>query len=68
LKAWFTTPLAPYALNKDLQLLQLLVKYESENAGIFHVALKKLVGHLWYLSEELIDLAFFDDTISVQKK
>jgi len=32
------------------------------------VARKKFEGHLWYPSEELVGLAFFDDAISVQTK
>ena len=31
-------------------------------------ALKKLKGHFWYLSEELIWFSFFDESISVEDK
>lgn len=38
------------------------------DAIISSLALKKLQGHLWYLSEELVALAFFDDEVSVDTK
>ena len=38
------------------------------DATISSLALKKLQGHLWYLSEELVALAFFDDQVSVDTK
>ena len=31
-------------------------------------AVKKLQGHLWYLSEELVSLAFFDDEVHPETK
>jgi hypothetical protein len=38
------------------------------NADIAKIALKKFEGHLWYLSEELIALAFFDDEVPLDTK
>jgi len=67
-KAWFTAPFAASAPNNDFQLLKNLVEYERENAAISSVACKKLEGHLWYLSEELVGLSFFDDALSVETK
>jgi len=49
----------------DLRLLQTLVSLDSQAAK---GALKKLCGHLWYLSEELIALSFFDRDVSAQVK
>ena len=59
-KAWFTAPLAVSAPNSDLCFLQRLVRYKSENPAISKVASNKFAGHLWYVSEELVSLAFFD--------
>ena len=59
-RRFFTMSSAP---NNDLNFLKLLVMYERENAALASVACKKLDGHLWYLSEELVGLAFFDDLI-----
>jgi hypothetical protein len=68
LKAWYTAPFATSAPRNDLLLLQLLVQYEKENATVSIAASNKLSGQLWYLSEELVGLAFFDDDISVESK
>lgn len=70
LGAWFTAPLPVSAPRRDLDLLQKLVNYEKKNLSVstYTVALQKLTGHLWYLSEELIALAFFDSAVSIQCK
>jgi len=31
-------------------------------------ATKKFIGHLWYLSEELIAFAFYDENVSSETK
>lgn len=67
-RAWFTAPLPLSAPRRDLDLLQRLVNYKEENLLVAQVALQKLTGHLWYLSEELIALAFFDSKVSLQCK
>src|SRR6218665_2084450 len=38
------------------------------NASISKAALKSFCGHLWYLSEVLIGLVFFDPTVPVEMK
>jgi len=67
-KAWFTAPSAISAPRLDLHFAKQLVKYKEENVTISSVALKKLLGHLWYLSEELVALSFFDNEISSETK
>lgn len=52
----------------DFQLLKDLDSYKTTSAAISAVALKKFLGHLWYLSEELVALAFFDDGVSSETK
>lgn len=49
-------------------MLKDLVAYEKINKPLAQIALKKLSGHLWYLSEELIAFAFFDDDVSAGTK
>ena len=66
--AWFQAPYAPSAPRTDLQLLKAIHKYKEKNAAIAGAALKKILGHLWYLSKELVTLAFFDDTVSDECK
>lgn len=68
IKTWFQAPNAPSAPRIDLDLLKDLEKYKEHNAAIANIAMKKFLGHLWYLSEELVALAFFDDGVSVHTK
>ncbi len=69
-KVWFTASNVVTAPNNDLIFLKRL----AENATIdkhgknYKVAFKKFVNHLWYLSEELIALAFFDENVSADCK
>ena len=67
-KVWFTAPVAPFAPRIDLQLLKDLVRYRENHQCVAAVALKKFLGHLWYLSEELVAFAFFDDYVSAETK
>ena len=39
------------------------VSYKDINPTISGIAMKKFLGHLWYLLEELVALAFFDDKV-----
>ncbi|KYN05953.1 hypothetical protein ALC62_03109, partial [Cyphomyrmex costatus] len=61
-KAWFTAP------NHDLQFLKSLIRFENINKKAAQAAVKKFTGHLWYLNEELVGLAFFDSTVSSDTK
>jgi hypothetical protein len=67
-KAWFTAPSAISAPRLDLQLVKDIEKYKLENETISSIALKKFLGHLWYLSEELIAFSFFDNEVSTETK
>ena len=66
--AWYQAPYAPFAPRLDLQLLKDIMEYKALNTAVADVALKKFLGHLWYLSEELVAFAFFDDAISLDTK
>lgn len=68
IKCWFSATSARMAPNNDLQLLRDLKNYEAHYPQVASVALKKILGHLWYLSEELVALAFFDDNVSLATK
>jgi hypothetical protein len=67
-KSWFQAPFAPSAPRIDLDLLKDIEKYKENNSTIASIAMKKFLGHLWYLSEELVAFAFFDDGVSVDTK
>ena len=62
-KRWLDAPSAIKAPNQDLTLLQNLIKYREINARVSQAASSKLLGHLWYISEDLAALSFFDDTV-----
>lgn len=53
-KYWYEAQSAPFAPGNDLQLLKDLKLYEDINPLISKVAIKKIMGQLWYLSEELV--------------
>ena len=63
MKAWFQAPSAISAPHNDLLLLKDTDSYKDINPTISGIAMKKFLGHLWYLSEELVALAFFDDEV-----
>ncbi|GBP85747.1 hypothetical protein EVAR_97243_1 [Eumeta japonica] len=68
IRCWYQAPLATSAPRNDLWLLNNLKKFENINKAISKKALTKFLGHLWYLSEELVAFAFFDDEISIECK
>ena len=62
-KSSFDAPSAIKAPNQDLMLLQNLIESRKVNARVSQAASSKLLGHLWYISEDLAALSFFDDTV-----
>uniref|UniRef100_A0A8D8VWA4 Uncharacterized protein n=1 Tax=Cacopsylla melanoneura TaxID=428564 RepID=A0A8D8VWA4_9HEMI len=67
-KCWFNAPNARLAPKQDLELLRSLIEYKSINDEISNKGLTKFLNHLWYLSPELVALAFFDETLSNEVK
>lgn len=57
----YSAPYAASASREDLQLVRRLYQFSAVNQNASDVALAKISGHFWYLSEELIALAIFDD-------
>lgn len=70
IKTWFTAPVAVKAASNDLKLVQNLIRFEKIDKTISKTVISKLLRHLWYLSEDLIALALFDETgvTNVEKK
>ncbi|XP_055855920.1 uncharacterized protein LOC129919103 isoform X1 [Episyrphus balteatus] len=62
-KAWFNAPRAYLAPKQDLDLLRDFIEYRKIDKDISEKALAKFSNHLWYLSSELVGLAFFDPTL-----
>lgn len=56
------------APRQDLELLQKLVDYQNKNEAVSNAALKSFVHPLWYSSEDLTGLVFFDDGVSEECK
>jgi len=67
-QAWFECPLPYKAPCQDLNFIKSLKSYENIDLDISKTIIKKLCGHLWYLSEEAAALAFFDDTVPIKTK
>ena len=63
-----TAPLAISAPRNDLNLLKTLIKYEQVNPKVSKAAATKMANHMWYLSEDLVGLAFFDDHVATSTK
>ncbi|XP_044597459.1 uncharacterized protein LOC123274025 [Cotesia glomerata] len=68
IKAWFTSSSAILAPNNDLTLMQQLILYNKINSTVSQAALKKMVRHLWYLSDQLAIMSLFDDSIDLTVK
>jgi len=64
IKAWYTCQSPVSAPRNDLELLKQLIAYKSENGTVAAAAIKSFCHHLWYLSETLVGLAFFDSAVS----
>ena len=60
-KVLFQAPYAPSASRIDLELLKDTDRYKEKNSAITEVAMKKFLGHLWHLSEELLAYTYFHD-------
>ncbi|GBN77423.1 hypothetical protein AVEN_254189-1 [Araneus ventricosus] len=67
-KAWNEAPLSTEALANDLQLWKDLKKIRVRNFEISKTSRDVFERHLWYLSDELVELAIFSDNIISEKK
>ena len=63
---WHEAPLAANAPFNDSQMLTMLEKYP--NRVVSEPAYSAVSRHLWYFSEHLIGLAFFDSRVSCEMK
>ena len=68
LKAWFTCQCPTSAPRNDLSMLRYIEEYKALDAPVVTAAMKSFSNHLWYLSETLIGLAFFDADVPVDEK
>lgn len=62
---WFTCTIAANAPGNDLRLIEALYDYRKINARIADEVSNVFSLHLWYLSNRLIGLSFFDERIDI---
>jgi len=55
--------LSTYAPQDDLNYLKQMIKYKEEDRIVAAAALKSIKNHLWYLTEEGVVLAIFNEEI-----
>lgn len=67
-KAWFRCVRPLEAPKQDLDFLKAVRKFEQIDRQISVAVLRKIRGHLWYLSPETIALSLFDDNVTVEEK
>ena len=60
---WVTASIASKAPQDYLNLLKQCQVYHTINTNLSNATVKKMAGQLWYLSEELVTLALFDDDL-----
>lgn len=63
MKKWFLCQIPKSAPRNDLELLKDLVKYNAINKTLSTEVTGTFLKHTWYLSEVMIGLSFFDETI-----
>lgn len=63
IEAWYLAPEAVKAPSVDLKFIRKIVEFEKIDKEISQAACRKFINHLWYLSEEAVGLAFFDETL-----
>lgn len=68
IKYWFQTTDAIKSTNNDLNMLKDINSLNEIMPAVAKPALGKLKRHLWYLSEKLVALSFFDESVSVDTK
>lgn len=68
IKFWFTSSLPLIAPQNDLNMLKAMDKLREVLPQSMDAGIKKLRGHLWYLSEYLVAVSFFDSKVSTEDK
>ena len=67
-KFWISCPNPTLAPLNDLTFLKTILQHKAINNGISTAAVTAFLRQLWYLSEEMVALAFFDNETSNEKK
>ena len=67
-QCWFKATDAVAAPRTNLELVKQHLLHRTVNKEVANSALNKLLGHLWYLSEELVPLSLFDPAVPLSVK
>ena len=67
-RQWLECPLLVDVPLNDIQWLNYLKKYQKIDIQIGGEALRKLDGHYWYLTEEIVPLSLFSNKLSLSEK
>ena len=62
--AYLRSRIAATAPSVDVKYLSALKEYDEEDLEVAQTAIKSVFKHLWYLTEELVVLALFDENLS----
>ncbi|KAK3917833.1 Mushroom body large-type Kenyon cell-specific protein 1 [Frankliniella fusca] len=68
IEPWFTAKRSVEAPRRDLDFLKKLIEYEKINKPIAQAAQNRFLNHLWYLSEESLGFAVFDEQLSPEER
>ena len=68
INTWLTAPVTCDAPYNDLCMLQSIAAFHNIDSEVADVALYKIKGHLWYVSEDLVGLSVFFDKVFADKK
>ena len=68
LKAWIEASLAAADPSNNLKLFKSIQEHDSINHALAKSVLSTFCLHLWYLSEEIVASAIFDQSLSVGTK
>jgi len=60
---WITATNPVKAPSSDLRFSQDILNYEKSDPFLSQVALRAMKNHLWYLTEDLVPLALFDEEV-----
>ena len=61
---WLKAPKAVESPENDIKLYKDLIEYRKHDSEVVAAALKSFNRHLWYLSEEMVPLSLFSNTVS----
>ena len=65
---WISAPVPSAAPSNDLELVNNLLKYKSNDSVSAEAALNAVSRHMWYLTQELVPLSLFSHSVTVEAK